>query len=81
MSANIALLNVERKMCAKNLPVGSFLRALPVSTKSGTPVSYIDALFTATTATCVTGLVTLPTASVWYVNSIGFLLILRSYTS
>ena len=43
--------------------LGSFLLTLPVS--SGTSVSYIDALFTATTATCVTGLVTLPTATAW----------------
>lgn len=31
----------------------------------GESVSYIDALFTATTATCVTGLVTLPTITTW----------------
>lgn len=47
--------------------VGSFLLALPISTKSGVGVSYIDALFTATTSTCVTGLVTLPTVSTWSV--------------
>lgn len=47
--------------------VGSFLLALPISAKDGSPVSYIDALFTATTATCVTGLVTLPTVSTWSV--------------
>ena len=45
--------------------LGSLLLALPFSTKSGEPVSYIDALFTATSATCVTGLVTLPTVSAW----------------
>ncbi|MBR2321738.1 MAG: potassium transporter KtrB [Clostridia bacterium] len=45
--------------------IGSGLLSLPFSTKSGTAVSYIDALFTATTATCVTGLVTLPTVSTW----------------
>ncbi len=45
--------------------LGSILLALPVSTQSGVPVSYIDALFTATTSTCVTGLVTLPTFSTW----------------
>ena len=28
-------------------------------------MSYVDALFTATTATCVTGLVTLPTVTTW----------------
>ena len=47
--------------------LGSVLLALPISSASGTPVSYIDALFTATTATCVTGLVTLPTATTWSV--------------
>jgi len=45
--------------------LGSSLLSLPFSTKSGEPVAYIDALFTATTATCVTGLVTLPTVSTW----------------
>ncbi len=44
---------------------GSVLLVLPVSSASGVPVPYMDALFTATTATCVTGLVTLPTVSAW----------------
>ena len=47
--------------------IGSVLLSLPISTKSGEAVPYIDALFTATTATCVTGLVTLPTVSTWNV--------------
>ena len=38
--------------------VGSILLSLPISTVDGKSVSYTDALFTATTATCVTGLVT-----------------------
>ena len=45
--------------------VGSVLLALPISTKRGEPVGYLDALFTATTSTCVTGLVTLPTVTTW----------------
>lgn len=45
--------------------IGSLLLALPVSSADGNAVSYIDALFTATTSTCVTGLVTLPTFSTW----------------
>ena len=45
--------------------IGSALLMLPISSVKGVTVSYIDALFTATTATCVTGLVTLSTASVW----------------
>ena len=45
--------------------VGSLLLSLPISSASGNAVPYLDALFTATTATCVTGLVTLPTATTW----------------
>ena len=45
--------------------IGSLLLALPISSKSGKAVPYLDALFTATSATCVTGLVTLPTVSTW----------------
>ena len=47
--------------------LGSVLLALPISSADGEAVPYLDALFTATTSTCVTGLVTLPTASVWSV--------------
>ena len=47
--------------------IGSLLLWLPISTQSGESVPYIDALFTATTATCVTGLVTVPTYSTWSV--------------
>lgn len=45
--------------------VGSSLLALPVSAADGIAVPYIDALFTATTSICVTGLVTVPTFSTW----------------
>ena len=45
--------------------VGSLLLALPISSAGGKSVSYIDALFTATTSICVTGLVTVPTVSTW----------------
>lgn len=45
--------------------VGSFLLALPVSSANGQAVPYTDALFTATTSICVTGLVTVPTFSTW----------------
>ena len=45
--------------------IGSMLLSLPISTKNDTNVDYIDALFTATTSTCVTGLVTVPTFSTW----------------
>lgn len=45
--------------------IGSFLLWLPISHKSNVEVGYLDALFTATTSTCVTGLVTLVTADTW----------------
>ena len=52
-------------LCA--ILVGSFLLALPISSATGEAVPYIDALFTATTSICVTGLVTVPTYSTWSV--------------
>ena len=45
--------------------LGSIMLALPISSASGEAVPFLDALFTATTSTCVTGLVTLPTVSTW----------------
>ena len=42
---------------------GSFLLCLPIANQSHTWLSYIDALFMATSATCVTGLGTLTLAS------------------
>ena len=56
--------------------LGSILLALPISSASGNSVLYIDALFTATTSTCVTGLVTLPTVSTWSVFGQVVILIL-----
>ncbi|MBQ8611563.1 MAG: potassium transporter KtrB [Oscillospiraceae bacterium] len=47
--------------------LGSGLLALPVSAADGVGVAYVDALFTATTAVCVTGLTVLPTVSAWSV--------------
>ena len=57
--------------------LGSLLLSLPISSADGKAVSYIDALFTATTATCVTGLVTLPTATTWSVFGQVVILALR----
>ena len=53
--------------------IGSILLALPISSV-GERVSYVDALFTATTSICVTGLVTVPTASTW--STFGHVIIL-----
>lgn len=54
--------------------VGSLLLSLPISSANGEAVAYLDALFTATTATCVTGLVTLPTVTTW--SAFGQIIIL-----
>ncbi len=40
--------------------IGSVLLSLPISSKTGSNVGYIDALFTAASASCVTGLTTIP---------------------
>ena len=56
--------------------MGSLLLSLPISSTSGKSVRYIDALFTATTSTCVTGLVTLPTYSTWSVFGQAVILML-----
>ena len=56
--------------------LGSLLLALPISSADGKAVPYLDALFTATTSTCVTGLVTLPTVSTWSVFGQAVILIL-----
>lgn len=45
--------------------IGSVLLVLPISAKEGQTTAYIDALFTATSAICVTGLTTLTTADHW----------------
>lgn len=53
---------------------GSILLSLPISSANGIPVPFIDALFTATTSTCVTGLVTVTTASTY--STFGHVIIL-----
>ncbi len=44
---------------------GSFLLTLPVASTSGESLGFLKALFTATSATCVTGLVVVDTATSW----------------
>lgn len=44
---------------------GAFLLNLPIATKSGESIGLLDALFTATSAVCVTGLVVVDTATYW----------------
>lgn len=42
--------------------VGALLLCMPFSVRSGAEVSFIDALFTSTSAVCVTGLIAIDTA-------------------
>lgn len=45
--------------------LGAFLLALPISSKAREWTSFIDALFTSTSAVCVTGLIVFDTATHW----------------
>lgn len=45
--------------------LGTLFLKLPISVAKGQSVGWTDALFTATTSVCVTGLVTVPTYSTW----------------
>lgn len=45
--------------------IGSILLSLPFANKAGQTTNYSDALFTATSAVCVTGLSTVTTATQW----------------
>ena len=56
--------------------VGALLLMLPLSTKSGVVAPFNEALFTATSAVCVTGLVVQDTATYWSVFGQSVILIL-----
>ena len=45
--------------------LGALLLNLPIATKSGESIGLLDALFTATSAVCVTGLIVVDTATYW----------------
>lgn len=45
--------------------IGTFLLSLPAASATGERAPVLDALFTATSAVCVTGLAVVPTASYW----------------
>ena len=47
------------------ITIGTLLLMLPFASASGAPTRFIDALFTATSASCVTGLVVLDTGTHW----------------
>lgn len=54
--------------------VGAVLLTLPIVSRSGLPTGFIDSLFTATSATCVTGLVVFDTWTHW--NLLGQIIII-----
>lgn len=53
---------------------GALLLTLPISSATGEWTPFVDALFTATTSTCVTGLVVVPTVTAW--STFGHIVIL-----
>lgn len=58
--------------------VGAFLLMLPVSTTSNQSMNFIDAIFTSTSATCVTGLIVEDTGSYFsYFGQIVILLLIQ----
>lgn len=54
--------------------IGTFLLTLPIATENGNGLPFLDALFTATSATCVTGLVVVDTADTF--STFGELVVL-----
>ncbi len=56
------------------IALGTLLLMLPISSRSGQMTPFIDALFTAVSATCVTGLVVMDTFTQW--NLFGQMIIL-----
>jgi trk system potassium uptake protein TrkH len=45
--------------------IGTALLSLPIATRDASPTALVDALFTAASATCVTGLVVFDTYTHW----------------
>jgi len=56
--------------------IGTLLLSLPISSANGKPTPFLDSLFTATTSTCVTGLVVTPTVSSWSIFGQAVILVL-----
>ena len=71
--------------------IGAILLNLPISSRNGQSIGFIDALFTSTSAVCVTGLITVDTATHWsefghiiiiiliQVGGLGFMTIATSF--
>ncbi len=58
------------------IAAGCILLMLPFATSDGSCASFIDALFTATSAVCVTGLITQDTATYWSIFGQSIILML-----
>lgn len=56
--------------------IGAFLLMLPISAQSGEATSFMNALFTSTSAVCVTGLVVVDTGTYWSVFGKSVILLL-----
>ena len=56
--------------------LGTFLLMLPIASRSGEATPFLDCLFTATSATCVTGLIVHDTATYWSLFGKAVILIL-----
>lgn len=61
---------------ASTILMGTFFLMLPISSKNGNVTSFMDAIFTATSAVCVTGLVVQDTATYWSIFGQMIILIL-----
>ena len=60
--------------------IGTILLLMSVSVKEGAEVSFIDALFTSTSAVCVTGLIVVDTADHFTALGQGIIAVPVSYT-
>ncbi len=56
--------------------IGALLLSLPIATNNGTSIGLVNALFTATSAVCVTGLVVVDTGTYWTVFGKTIILLL-----
>ncbi|MCI1269362.1 MAG: TrkH family potassium uptake protein [Ruminococcus sp.] len=71
---------------------GAFLLSLPIASRNGEPVGFVNALFTSTSASCVTGLIIADTYTQWtifgqivilfliQIGGLGFLTILAMFS-
>lgn len=56
--------------------IGGIILSLPISSAKGEPTNFIDAVFTSTSAVCVTGLITLDTGTHWNIFGQTIIMIL-----